>query len=154
MMALRQLGPFIIHEYGFHRFVVIYIVSGIGGFLMSLLAGVPLTLGASASLTGLIGAVLYYGRSRGGYYGDAVYKQAMGWIVGLLIFGFLAPGINNWAHGRRAGIRYRPCLCTRLPGSASGRPWPTVSSETPVSSRLLRSCSITFFRTLRVFLAG
>ena len=23
----------------------------------------------------------------------------MGWIVGLVIFGLLIPGINNWAHG-------------------------------------------------------
>jgi rhomboid protease GluP len=23
----------------------------------------------------------------------------MGWVVGLVIFGLLVPGINNWAHG-------------------------------------------------------
>ena len=99
MMALRQLGPFIIHEYGANRFSIIFIVSGIGGFFVSYLVGVPFTIGASAGLTGLIGAVLYYGKSRGGYYGQAIYKQALGWIIGLLIFGFFVPGINNWAHG-------------------------------------------------------
>ena len=26
-------------------------------------------------------------------------RQAMGWVVGLVIFGLLVPGINNWAHG-------------------------------------------------------
>ncbi len=99
MMALHQLGPFVIHEYGFNRFIIIYVVSGIAGFFLSFLAGVPLTIGASAALTGLIGAVLYYGKSRGGFYGQAIYKQATGWIMGLVFFGFLVPGINNWAHG-------------------------------------------------------
>ena len=44
-------------------------------------------------------AILYYGKTRGGFYGDAIYRQAMGWVVGLVIFGLLVPGINNWAHG-------------------------------------------------------
>jgi rhomboid protease GluP len=66
---------------------------------LSLLAGIPFTIGASASICGLIGAIIYYGKSRGGFYGQAIYKQAMGWIVGLVIFGLLIPGINNWAHG-------------------------------------------------------
>ncbi len=99
MLALRQLGPFVIQEYGFSRFAVIYTVSGISGFFVSYLAGVPFTIGASASLTGLIGAILYYGKSRGGFYGTVVYKQALGWIVGLLLFGVFITGINNWAHG-------------------------------------------------------
>ncbi|HEX9156402.1 MAG TPA: rhomboid family intramembrane serine protease, partial [Syntrophales bacterium] len=57
------------------------------------------TLGASASVCGLIGAILYYGKSRGGSFGTAIYRQAMGWIIGLILFGLLLPGINNWAHG-------------------------------------------------------
>lgn len=99
MIALRQLGPFVLKEYGFNRFAIIYVLSGIVGFYISYLAGVPLTIGASASICGLIGAILYYGKSRGGLYGEAIYKQAMGWVIGLAIFGFMIPGINNWGHG-------------------------------------------------------
>ncbi len=99
MAALRQLGPFVVREYGSSRFIIIYVLSGIAGFAVSTLAGVPFTIGASASLCGLIGAILYYGKSRGGFYGQAVYKQATGWVIGLVIFGLLFPGINNWAHG-------------------------------------------------------
>jgi rhomboid protease GluP len=99
MAALSQLGPFIIQEFGANRFMVIYIVSGVAGFFLSLAVGVPFTIGASAGICGLIGAILYYGRSQGGFYGQAIYKQAMGWIAGLVIFGLLIPGINNWAHG-------------------------------------------------------
>src|SRR5512145_2435146 len=99
MMALYQLGPFVLREFGIHRFFNIYILTGVAGFALSVLAGVRFTIGASASICGLIGAILYYGKSRGGSYGEMIYKQALGWVVGLIIFGFLFSGINNWAHG-------------------------------------------------------
>jgi len=99
MMALRQLAPFILDEFGFHRFAILYVWTGVVGFFLSYLAGVPFTIGASASLCGLIGAILYYGKSRGGFYGQQIYRQAMGWVVGLVLFGLFFPGINNWAHG-------------------------------------------------------
>ncbi len=99
MAALTQLGPFVWRQFGFWRFWIIYLASGVGGFLLSLLAGVPFTIGASAGLCGLIGAIFYYGKSRGGFLGDMISRQAMGWIVGLAVFGLLLPGINNWAHG-------------------------------------------------------
>ena len=99
MIALVQLGPFVVQEYGLNRFVIIYTVTGVTGFLLSYLAGVPFTIGASACICGLIGAILYYGKSRGGFYGEAIYKQALGWVAGLVIYGLLFPGINNWAHG-------------------------------------------------------
>lgn len=99
MMALYQLGPFVLREFGLHRFVNIYILTGIAGFALSVLVGVRFTIGASASICGLIGAIIYFGKSRGGSYGEAIYKQALGWVVGLIIFGFLFSGINNWAHG-------------------------------------------------------
>jgi rhomboid protease GluP len=99
MMALAQLGPFVSREFGSSRFIVIYILTGVAGFYLSYLAGTPFTIGASASICGLIGAILYYGKRRGGLYGNAIYRQAVGWVVGLVIFGLLVPGINNWAHG-------------------------------------------------------
>lgn len=99
MLALRQISPLVIGEYGAHRMFVIYTLSGVGGFLVSYLAGVSLTIGASAALCGLIGAALYFGKNRGGVYGQAVYRQVGGWAVSIALFGMLVPGINNWAHG-------------------------------------------------------
>jgi rhomboid protease GluP len=99
MMALRQLAPFVLDEFGFNRFAILYTWTGIAGFYLSYLAGVPFTIGASASICGMIGAILYYGKSRGGFYGEQIYRQAMGWVVGLVLFGLFFPGINNWAHG-------------------------------------------------------
>ena len=99
MMALRQLAPYVLDAFGLHRFAILYVWTGVAGFFVSYLAGVPFTIGASAPVCGLIGAILYYGKSRGGFYGEAIYRQAMGWVVGLVLFGLFIPGINNWAHG-------------------------------------------------------
>ena len=99
LIALRQIGPLIIQEYGLARMFTIYTFGGIGGFLLSVLAGVPFTIGASAAVCALIGAALYYGKSRGGSYGRQVYQQVGGWALSIFVFGLLVPGINNWAHG-------------------------------------------------------
>jgi len=99
MLALRQIAPLVIREYGTHRMIVIYTLSGVGGFLVSYLAGVSFTIGASAAVCGLIGAALYYGKRRGGNYGQAVYRQVGGWALSIFLFGMVVPGINNWAHG-------------------------------------------------------
>jgi rhomboid protease GluP len=99
MIAFRQIAPLIVQEYGAYRTVSIFTLSGVGGYLVSYFAGVNFTIGASAAVCGLIGAALYFGKSRGGYFGQTVYRQVGGWAIGIFAFGFLFPGINNWAHG-------------------------------------------------------
>ena len=108
MIALKQLTPFVLREYGTYRFISLYTLSGIAGFFVSYLAGSLLTLGASGAICGLIGAILYYGKSRGGIYGQLIYKQVGGWAIGIFAFGFMVSGISkwsdvpridNWAHG-------------------------------------------------------
>lgn len=99
MTALVQIGPLIIHAFGTSRMFIIYALGGTAGFYLSYLAGVSLTIGASAAICSLIGAALYFGKSRGGEFGRAVYKQTSGWIISLAVIGLLIPGINNWGHG-------------------------------------------------------
>jgi len=99
MIALRQLGPLVLQEYGNYRMFIIYTLSGVAGFFVSYLAGVTFTIGASAAVCGLIGAALYFGKNRGGVYGQTIYRQIGGWAIGIFMFGFLVPSINNWAHG-------------------------------------------------------
>jgi rhomboid protease GluP len=61
--------------------------------------GIEFTIGASASIFGLLGALIYYGRRRGGAFGSAVYRQVGMWAIMCFLFGFMMPGVNNWAHG-------------------------------------------------------
>ncbi|MBW1648860.1 MAG: rhomboid family intramembrane serine protease, partial [Deltaproteobacteria bacterium] len=98
MAALNQLAPLIARQFGIFRMFTIYTLGAAAGFYASYLAGVALTIGASAGLCALIGAAIYYGKRRGGIYGRVVFRQTSGWIVGLVLIGLL-PGINNWAHG-------------------------------------------------------
>ncbi len=106
LLALRTIAPLILHEFGPYRMFSIYTLTGAAGFLMSYLGNVELTIGASSGLCCLIGASLYFGKSRGGSYGRLVYKQTSGWVVTLVLIGFLVPNINNWGHagGLLSGI--------------------------------------------------
>ena len=99
MIALRQIGPLVIREYGVYRMLAIYTLGGVGGYVLSFFAGVKFTIGASAAICSLIGAILYYGKSRGGVYGQNLYRQIGGWAISIFVFGLLVPGINNWGHG-------------------------------------------------------
>ena len=77
MMWVRDLGPATADVIGPARTVIIYVVSGVCGFLLSSFAGryigaLPLlagrrriTVGASASIFGLLGALVHYGRKSG-----------------------------------------------------------------------------------------
>jgi rhomboid protease GluP len=106
MVAFRQLGLLVAREYGVYRMFIIYTLGGIIGFFVSYLAAVSWTIGASASVCSLAGALIYYGKSRGGVYGRTIYKQIGVWVIVLFIFGILVPMINNWGHagGIAAGI--------------------------------------------------
>jgi len=99
LMALKQIAPWATNEYGSSRMFSIYTLGGVFGYVVSYLAGVSFTIGASAAVCSLIGALLYYGKSRGGAYGNSVYREVSGWVISLFIFGLLFPGINNWGHG-------------------------------------------------------
>ena len=98
MMAFRQIAVLIVREYGLYRMFSIYTFGGMIGFWISYLRGTPVTIGASAAICSLIGAALYYGKSRGGVYGRAIYRQIGGWVLIIFLFGII-PGIDNWGHG-------------------------------------------------------
>ena len=106
MLVFWQICPLAIREYGISRTFSIYTISGILGFVLSILAGVDSTIGASAAVCGLMGALIYYGKSRGGIYGQVIYRQIGGWALGIFLFGLLVPNINNWCHagGMLGGI--------------------------------------------------
>ena len=99
LMALKQIAPWVSNEYGTSRMFTIYTLGGVFGYVVSYLAGVSFTIGASAAVCSLIGSLLYYGKSRGGAYGSSVYREVSGWVISLFIFGLIFPGINNWGHG-------------------------------------------------------
>jgi rhomboid protease GluP len=99
MVAFRQIAGLILQAYGTHRMFILYTVGGVAGFLVSYLAHTSFTIGSSAAVCSLIGAALYYGKRRGGAFGNMIYRQIGGWALAIFVFGFLVPGIDNWGHG-------------------------------------------------------
>lgn len=106
MMWVRDIGPSTADVIGPGRTIIIYVVSGVCGFLFSslayeylpalpLLRGAQLTVGASASIFGLLGALVHYGQKSGS---SLIHGQAKQWAVILFIYGLIMPGIDNFAH--------------------------------------------------------
>jgi membrane associated rhomboid family serine protease len=108
VLWIRQLAPGVAELYGAGRMVIIYTVSSAVGFTFSSLslfvpilgpllgAGHPysISVGASAAIFGLLGAMVHYGRRGAGSVG----RQAWMWAAILFVFGFFMRGVDNWAH--------------------------------------------------------
>lgn len=99
LLWIRQLLPDVGEVYGQARTIVIFTLSGAAGFLLSNAAGNPFTLGASGAVFGVLGAMVWYGRRRGGLFGAAVLRQYGSWALILFVVGLL-PGmrVDNWGH--------------------------------------------------------
>jgi rhomboid protease GluP len=98
VLWIRQLGPRVEEYYGPARLVVVFTMSGAAGFLVSNFSGVGFTVGASGSIFGLLGALVAYGRKRGGAFGRYELQQYGQWALVLFIAGFFMSGVNNLAH--------------------------------------------------------
>lgn len=107
LLWIRSLAPEVAALFGVGRLVLIYTASSVAGFLATsvmaffpipFLGGASLTVGASAPLFGLMGALVLYGRRTGQSRRSQIYLQyAVIWIV----IGFLGGSglrIDNWAH--------------------------------------------------------
>jgi len=127
MLWVRQLGPAVADIYGAARMVIIYTIACVTGFFLSsflaafaaipFFSGAGYTLGASAPIFGLLGALVYYGR-RGG--SSLVRSEATGYAITLFVFGLIMPGVDNAAHaggflgGYLAGLWLDPLKAERM----------------------------------------
>lgn len=108
VLWIRQLAPAVAEFYGPGRMVVIYTVSGVAGFALTTFAGTYLSflpipflrganfsVGASAPIFGLLGAIVYYGRRTGSRIAS---QTGLQYALLLGLFGLIMPGIDNYAH--------------------------------------------------------
>jgi rhomboid protease GluP len=106
MMWVRDLGPAVVDIIGAPRTIIIYTVAGFCGFLLSstlplvpipipFLHGAARTMGASASVFGLLGALVHYGRKSGS---SLIHGQALNYAIILFVMGLIMPGVDNTAH--------------------------------------------------------
>ena len=106
MLWVRDLAPALIDIVGVSRTVIIYTLAGVVGFLLSsvmplvpfpipIFHGAPYTMGASAAIFGLLGALVHYGRVSGSRY---VHAQALNYAIVLFVMALFLPGVDNTAH--------------------------------------------------------
>lgn len=97
MWVLFDLGAQVEEACGTSRFLVIYSVSNVTGFLASFYFLPSLSIGASAAIFGLIGAMIGVGVRDRSSYGSAMRSIYMRWAIYGLVLS-LIPGTDYAAH--------------------------------------------------------
>ena len=103
MVLLGALGWNLELETGKIRFLVIYLISGIGGNLFSLYHSIAaeayaVSAGASGAIFGLMGALLYVVIANRGKLGRLSGRGFLVMVALSLYFGLTSSGVDNWAH--------------------------------------------------------
>ena len=107
MYALYILGAQAEGFFGKGKFLIIYILSALSGSLLSILLNQgSASIGASGAVFGILGALLYFGYNYRVYLGNTLVREIVPVILINLMFGFMVPGIDNFAHigGLAGGI--------------------------------------------------
>jgi rhomboid protease GluP len=127
LYVLYDLGPQVEELYGTNRYLVIYLLSSAGGFLASTYWANTLSIGASAALFGLIGAMIALGVRSQSSMAAAIRATYIRYAIGGLLFGLLPDfHIDNAAHigGLATGFAVAYVAGTpRLVDSASEQLW-------------------------------
>jgi len=107
--VLYDLGPAVEGLYGRQKFLVLYVVTGVAGNVLSYWwHPFTLSVGASGAICGLIGAMITYGYRNRSRMADSNRNMFVRWAIYVLIFGFFMPFIDNAAHigGLAAGMAF------------------------------------------------
>ena len=99
LYSLYVIGREVENLFGKVKYIIIFILSGIFGSIMSLaFTHNTISAGASGAIFGLLGALLYFGMHYRTYLGEAIKRSIIPIIVVNLIIGFFAEGIDLAAH--------------------------------------------------------
>ena len=98
MYALYIIGPQLESFFGKAKYLIIYLLSGITGNLLSNCFFDGVSAGASGAIFGLLGSLLYFGYHYRVYLGNVIKSQIIPLIMINLLIGFTMSGINNAAH--------------------------------------------------------
>jgi len=115
--VLFDLGAQVEEVFGGARLMVLYFVATVMGFLASSFWSPSLSVGASAGIFGLIGAMIALGTMHRSEVGDHVRGMYMRYAVYMLLFGLL-PGlrVDNAAHIGGLVGGFATAYLARLPG--------------------------------------
>ncbi len=118
MWVLMDIGPMVEELYGSARYLFIFVVTGIFGYVVSSFLGNSMSVGASGALLGLIGVLLATtSKHRASAAAQMFRGQLIRWLIYIGILGFVMPGIDNFAHigGFVAGFLLGRVMMDRQP---------------------------------------
>ncbi len=98
MYALYIIGHQLESFLGKFKYLIIFLVSGFIGSLLSVVVHDSISAGASGAIFGLLGSLLYFGYHYRLYLGAVLRTQIIPVIILNLLIGFMLPGIDNFAH--------------------------------------------------------
>lgn len=99
--SIYVIGPQIETPFGYLRFLLIYLLSGIAGVVLSFALSPYASVGASGAIFGLVGALavyLYRHRKGFGEFGRQRLMNLIGIIALNLFLGVVSARIDNWGH--------------------------------------------------------
>ena len=97
--VLYDLGAQVEEVFATPRFLVIYFAGTIGGFYLSARMNPGLSIGSSAGIMGLIGAMVAFGVANRSSVGRQIRNHYLRWLGYTLVFGFVGGfNVDNWAH--------------------------------------------------------
>jgi rhomboid protease GluP len=134
VLWIRQLAPAVAELYGPGRMVIVYTLAGAVGFTFSsvagqyfgylpIIGGARLSVGASAPIFGLLGALVFYGQRTGSRH---VREAGLQYALMMGLFGLIFPGVDNQAHlggfvgGYLAGLLLDPRKPERIDHLVAG----------------------------------
>ena len=98
LWCLFDLGPAVESLFSTTKFIVLYLVTGVAGFLLSTWWSPGMSIGASGAILGLIGILIGASFHHGGL-GKEYRGQLWRWVIYILIFGLLPFfAVDNAAH--------------------------------------------------------
>ncbi|ASS75129.1 hypothetical protein CIG75_09150 [Tumebacillus algifaecis] len=123
MVTLYFFGRIAERIFGLPRFMVIYVLAGVAGSLLSVAFSPHNSLGASGAVFGLFGALLAFGQFNRKAFAMTIGTSVYALLAINLIFGFIMPNVNNFAHigGMIGG--FLSAMAVGVPNTPNNKRW-------------------------------
>jgi len=122
MWVLMDIGPMVEEMYGSAQYLFLYVITGVGGYLLSSGVG-NFSVGASGALLGLVGVLLAATTGRKSMAAQALRSALIRWLIYIAVLGFIFRGTDNYAHfgGLATGYVLGRLMPDRTPADLSER---------------------------------
>lgn len=123
MWVLMDIGPMVEELYGSARYLFLFVVTGLCGYIVSSFFGGAPSVGASGALLGLVGVLLAATTGRKNLAAQALRSALIRWLVYIAILGLLFRGTDNFAHlgGLASGYLLGRLMPDRAPADVRER---------------------------------